>query len=87
MVRTYNFLAPSLHPNTLLDICIPEPGPSSAALEPIVKHLPIKHHEFSAVGTIKRLHQTQDGNVSYIVAGAKGQGAHGSSSLQTIHSE
>lgn len=62
MIRTYDFLAPSLHPNTLLDISIPEPGPSS--LEPIVRHLPIKYGEHQSVGGIKRMQQATEGSVS-----------------------
>lgn len=82
MIRTYDFLAPSLHPNTLLDISIPEPGPST--LEPVVKHLPIKHNEYAAVGTIKRLHQTQDGSVGSLVPAP--DPANGSTSSRTTRS-
>lgn len=62
MPQTFNFLAPALHPNTILEISIPEPGPST--LEPVVKHLPIKYGEHKAVGNIKRMLQDQQGNVS-----------------------
>lgn len=64
MVRTFDFLAPSLHPNTLLDISIPEPGPS--AIDPVVRHLPIKYGENKAVGGIKRMAQTPNGHVSHM---------------------
>lgn len=63
MPQTFNFFAPALHPNTILDISIPEPGPSS--LEPIVKHLPIKYGDHKPVGNIKRMIKDHNGNVSW----------------------
>jgi len=64
MPQTFNFLAAALHPNTLLEISIPESGPST--LEPVVKHLPIKHGEHKAVGNIKRMLKDQNGNVGRV---------------------
>jgi ribosome biogenesis protein NSA1 len=60
-MRTYNFLAPSLHPNTIVDLAIPESGPSQ---DPIVKHLAIKYGEHESIGHIKRIVNGTDGNVS-----------------------
>ena len=53
MIRAVNFLTPSLHPNTLLDISYPEPGPSSH--EPLVRNVTIKHGDHQPVGHIKRV--------------------------------
>ncbi len=63
MSRTLNFLAPSLHPNTLLDIAYPEPGPSSR--EPIVRYLAVKHGEYLPLGHIKRMVSALDNNVCW----------------------
>lgn len=56
--RTANFWAPALHPNTILDLSVPEPGPSR---DPIVRSLPIKHNDHAPVGVIKRTLQTSQG--------------------------
>ncbi|KAK4686361.1 ribosome biogenesis protein NSA1, partial [Tremellales sp. Uapishka_1] len=61
MVRTYNFLAPSLHPNTLVDISISEPGPSSQ--EPLVRHLAVKHGQFNPLGSVRKMLMGEDGNL------------------------
>ena len=53
MPRTLGFLAPSLHPNALLDISYYEPGPS--APDPIVKNLTVKHHTHKPLGHVKRI--------------------------------
>ncbi|ORY27216.1 hypothetical protein BCR39DRAFT_539048 [Naematelia encephala] len=53
MVQTLDFLAPSLHPNTLVDISYPEPGPSFR--EPIVRHLAVKHGEYKPLGRAKNM--------------------------------
>ena len=63
MIPTLNFLAPSLHPNTLLDISIPLPSSSSTSIDPVVKHLAIKHGDHQALGNIKRLVQDSNGHV------------------------
>jgi hypothetical protein len=52
MISTLNFLAPSLHPNTLTDITFPL---TSSPADPIVRHLAIKHGEHAPVGLIKRV--------------------------------
>ncbi|RSH94000.1 hypothetical protein EHS25_006653 [Saitozyma podzolica] len=52
MIPTLNFLAPSLHPNTVTDITFPL---TSSATDPIVRHLAIKHGEHAPVGLIKRI--------------------------------
>jgi ribosome biogenesis protein NSA1 len=62
MPKTFQFLAPSLHPNTLTELAIPEAGPS--APEPIVRHLAIKYGAHQAVGSVKRMLQTGDDEVS-----------------------
>ncbi|WWD16047.1 hypothetical protein CI109_100472 [Kwoniella shandongensis] len=73
MVRTFNFLAPSLHPNTLLDLSFSEPkiGPSAPPSEAIVKHLPIKYGTHQPVGEIRRMVQVGDNQV--VVADNKSQ--------------
>lgn len=62
MINSFHFLAPSLYPNTLVDIGIPEPGID--APDPVVKHLAIKYGGHEAVGTVKALAERGDGNVS-----------------------
>lgn len=62
MIPTINFLAPSLHPNTLVDLTFPDPGPSSYR-EPIVRHLAIKHGEHQPLGLAKRMILRPDGSV------------------------
>ncbi|WVR05292.1 hypothetical protein IAU60_002305 [Kwoniella sp. DSM 27419] len=63
--RTLNFLAPSLHPNTLVDLAFPEPklGLVPTADEPIVQHLPIKYGEHQPLGSGKRMARTADNEV------------------------
>lgn len=56
MSRSLDFLAPSLHPNTLTDISLPEPTPGAGpSREPVVRHLAIKHADYSPVGRIKHV--------------------------------
>ncbi|KAK6903060.1 hypothetical protein I203_108321 [Kwoniella mangroviensis CBS 8507] len=57
MVQTLNFLVPSLHPNTLIDLSFPAPllGLVPSAPEPIVQHLPIKYGEYQPLGRSKRM--------------------------------
>ncbi|WOO77122.1 Ribosome biogenesis protein NSA1 [Vanrija pseudolonga] len=56
--RTLDFWTPALHPSTLLNVSVAEPGPSR---DPVVRSLPIKHGDFEAVGAIKRLVKTNEG--------------------------
>ncbi|KAL7424169.1 hypothetical protein Q5752_001755 [Cryptotrichosporon argae] len=60
--RTLDFLAPSLHPNTLLSLSVPEPS-ATAPREPVVKSLPIKYGEHQALGVGKRIIADTDGSV------------------------
>lgn len=55
MIPTINFLAPSLHPNTLTDVSVPVPSSSSGHLDPVVRHLAIKHGDRLPVGSIKQI--------------------------------
>ena len=66
MVKSFNFLAPSLHPNTLLDIAFPLAGPS--APDPLVKSLAVKyasdgHDDFQPLGLAKVMSDRGDGTV------------------------
>jgi hypothetical protein len=54
MIPTLDFLLPSLHPSTLLDVSFPLTGPGTAS-EPIVRSLPVKYGEYESVGVIKRM--------------------------------
>ncbi|WRT67266.1 uncharacterized protein IL334_004233 [Kwoniella shivajii] len=65
MVPTLNFLVPSLHPNTLVDLCFPSPtlGAVPSAPEPIVQHLPIKYGTFQPLGRSKKILATGDNQV------------------------
>lgn len=56
--RTVDFWAPALHPNTLLQLSVPEPG--DAGRNPVVRPLPIKHGEFASVGVVKRMLKMDD---------------------------
>jgi len=55
MTRTLNFLAPSLHPGTLVDISFADAGPSRLPREPIVRNLAIKHGEYPPISLVKRM--------------------------------
>ncbi|WVW82947.1 hypothetical protein I302_104962 [Kwoniella bestiolae CBS 10118] len=63
--QTLNFLVPSLHPNTLIDLSFPSPslGLVPSAPEPIVQHLPIKYGEHHPLGRAKRMVKTGDERV------------------------
>ncbi|KAK8869687.1 hypothetical protein IAR55_000255 [Kwoniella newhampshirensis] len=63
--KTLNFLAPSLHPNTLLDLSFSEPkiGPSAPPSEVIVNHLPIKYGDHRPVGGVRRMIRTGENQV------------------------
>lgn len=56
--RSVDFWAPALHPNTLLHVAVPEPGPSR---DPIVRHFAIKHGEHEAVSVVKKMTRTEGG--------------------------
>jgi hypothetical protein len=64
MIPTLDFLLPSLHPSTLLDVSFPLTGPGTTA-EPIVRSLPIKYSEFQPVGIVKRMVSVGEDLVSY----------------------
>ena len=64
MIPTLDFLLPSLHPSTLLDVSFPITGPGTAN-EPIVKSLPIKYGEYAPVGIVKRMLALEGDQVSY----------------------
>ncbi|WWC89890.1 uncharacterized protein L201_004819 [Kwoniella dendrophila CBS 6074] len=55
--QTINFLLPSLHPNTLVDLAFPVPtlGLVPSAPEPIIQHLPIKYDKHQPIGRSKFL--------------------------------
>ncbi|WVN86743.1 uncharacterized protein L203_101915 [Cryptococcus depauperatus CBS 7841] len=59
MVSTLNFLAPSLYPNTLVDVSFAQPTFSgvnvSMADEPVVRHLSVKYGQYQALGGIRRM--------------------------------
>ncbi|WVF72100.1 hypothetical protein IAT40_006912 [Kwoniella sp. CBS 6097] len=65
LTTTLNFLAPSLHPNTLIDLSFPQPklGAVPSAPEPIVQHLPIKYGEYQPLGSVKRMAQTGENQI------------------------
>jgi hypothetical protein len=63
MIPTLDFLLPSLHPSTLLDVSFPITGPGTAN-EPIVKSLPIKYGEYAPVGIVKRMLALEGDQVS-----------------------
>lgn len=63
MLPTLDFLLPSLHPSTLLDVSFPLTAPGSTA-EAVVRHLSIKHGEHEAVGVVKRMLSLGDNKVS-----------------------
>jgi hypothetical protein len=65
MIPTLDFLLPSLHPSTLLDVSFPITGPGTAN-EPIVKSLPIKYGEYAPVGIVKRMLALEGDQVSWI---------------------
>jgi hypothetical protein len=65
MIPTLDFLLPSLHPSTLLDVSFPITGPGTAN-EPIVKILPIKYGEYAPVGIVKRMLALEGDQVSSI---------------------
>ncbi|WVQ78400.1 hypothetical protein IAT38_000486 [Cryptococcus sp. DSM 104549] len=76
MVQTLNFLVPSLHPNTLIDVSFPVPklgmtSTSPTASEPLVHHMPVKYGEYQPLGGIKRM--TSVGEDKIIVADDKFQ--------------
>ncbi|KIR32769.1 hypothetical protein I352_04704 [Cryptococcus deuterogattii MMRL2647] len=58
MTRTYNFLAPSLYPNTLVDISFPEPTigvVNVSPADPVIHHLPVKYGEHNALGGVRKM--------------------------------
>jgi hypothetical protein len=65
-IPTLNFLLPSLHPSTLLDVSFPfadsqdTAGPSR---DPIVRNLPVKYGEYAPVGVVKRMIAMEDPEV------------------------
>lgn len=63
MIPTLDFLLPSLHPSTLLDVSFPLTGPGSTG-EPVVRQLSIKHNDHEPVGVVKRMLSLEDGKVS-----------------------
>jgi len=65
MIPTLDFLLPSLHPSTLLDVSFPITGPGTAN-EPIVKSLPIKYGEYAPVGIVKRMLALEGDQVCWI---------------------
>jgi ribosome biogenesis protein NSA1 len=65
MPKTFQFLAPSLHPNTLTELAIPEAGPS--APDPVVRHLAIKYGAHEAVGSVKRMLQSKEDEVGLVI--------------------
>lgn len=56
--RSVDLWAPALHPNTLLHVAVPEPGPSR---DPIVRHFAIKHGDHEAVGVVKKMTRVEEG--------------------------
>lgn len=62
MIPTLDFLLPSLHPSTLLDVSFPLTAPGTTG-EPVVRHLSIKHGEHAPVGSVKRMLSIDDGRV------------------------
>lgn len=66
MIPTLDFLLPSLHPSTLLDVSFPVTGPGTAN-EPIVKSLPIKYGEHEPVGIVKRMLSLDGDQVSFVL--------------------
>ncbi|OWT41313.1 hypothetical protein C362_00779 [Cryptococcus neoformans Bt1] len=74
MVRTYNFLAPSLYPNTVVDISFPEPTigvVNVSPADPVVHHLPVKYGEYNALGGVRKM--VNLGNNKIVVADDKFQ--------------
>jgi hypothetical protein len=67
MPKTFNFLAPSLHPNTLTELSIPEAGPS--APDPVVRHLAIKYGADQPVGSVKRIVESGESGVCWCILG------------------
>lgn len=70
MIKSFNFLAPSLYPNTLLDISLPLAGPS--APDPIIRSLPIKYagekkDDFQPIGHAKLLADRGDDTVCLLI--------------------
>ncbi|OCF41463.1 hypothetical protein I317_04764 [Kwoniella heveanensis CBS 569] len=65
LTTTLNFLVPSLHPNTLIDLSFPQPklGAVPSAPEPIVQHLPIKYGEYQPLGSVKRMTKADENQV------------------------
>ncbi|XAO22647.1 hypothetical protein I312_101420 [Cryptococcus bacillisporus CA1280] len=58
MTRTYNFLAPSLYPNSLVDISFPEPTigvVNVSPADPVIHHLPVKYGEHNALGGVRKM--------------------------------
>jgi hypothetical protein len=70
MIPTLDFLLPSLHPSTLLDVSFPLTGPGTTA-EPIVRSLPIKYGEYQPVGIVKRMVSIGENQVSRPATTAK----------------
>jgi len=66
MIPTLDFLLPSLHPSTLLDVSFPITGPGTSK-EPIVRSLPIKYGEHAPVGIVKRMLTMEGDQVSFTV--------------------
>lgn len=67
MVRTYNFLAPSLYPNTVVDISFPEPTigvVNVSPADPVVHHLPVKYGEYNALGGVRKMVNLGNNKVS-----------------------
>lgn len=66
MIPTLDFLLPSLHPSTLLDVTFPLTAPGKTG-EPVVRQLSIKHGDHEPVGVVKRMLSLGDGRVGQIL--------------------
>lgn len=65
MIPTLDFLLPSLHPSTLLDVSCPLTAPGTTG-EAVVRHLSIKHGEHQPVGIVKRMLSLGDDKVGLL---------------------
>ncbi|ODN83244.1 hypothetical protein L202_01419 [Cryptococcus amylolentus CBS 6039] len=67
MVRTYNFLAPSLHNNTLLDVSFNEPSINIAGVsspgDPVVRRFPVKYGDHKPLTGVKRMVDVDDNRI------------------------
>lgn len=71
-IPTLNFLLPSLHPSTLLDVSFPlghsqDTATAGPSRDPVVRNLPIRYGEFEAVGIVKRMIATGDDELVRVI--------------------